>query len=520
MPPDPVDLLLPKALGRAEALALLQSRLTVEAGAARGHDRVLLDSFDGRLRGAGLRAERPAARRGAGTMELHEPGAPVRRAELAPGRRHLAHELPAGALRDRVAPVLEERALLPMARVAGAQQPLAVVDGEGKSVVRLALEVPEAVLPTGRVALATRLSVRPVLGYDAAFARTLATLRDELGLVPAKRPLYDEAVRAGGGKPGGVATKVRAQLAPETRTDAAAALVLRRLADVAEANLAGAVDDLDSEFLHDLRVSIRRARAVLRELRGVLEPRERARLRDELKWAQGLTGPVRDLDVQLLEWPELTAGLGGGDEAELEPLRALLERRRARELAKMVRGLRSARFAGLLAAWRALADGRPASDEAGTPLAAVPIERTAGTRIAKVYRRMVRDGRKIGEDSPPEALLDLRKRGKELRYLLELFGGAFAEDAVEPTVKALKDLQKVLGRYQDRSVQLESLRALRDELASAPDGPAALIALGPVLELLRADQAAAREEFAERFAGFAGKGTRKTVRAAFAKAGG
>ena len=244
----------------------------------------------------------------------------------------------------------------------------------------------------------------------------------------------------------------------------------------------------------------------------MLEPRERARLRDELKWAQALTGPVRDLDVQLLEWPELTARLAGGRGPELEPLRALLERRRARERAKLVRGLRSARFAGMLAAWRALADGRPAGDEKATPRAALPIERTAGGRIAKVYRRMVRDGRAIGEDSPPEALHDLRKSGKELRYLLELFGGAFPRRAVDPTVKALKDLQGVLGRFQDRAVQIESLRALRDELAGEPDGPAALIALGPVLDLLRADQAAARGEFAERFEAFAAKPRRKAVR--------
>ena len=515
MPPAPVDLLLPAPLDRAEALALLESRLRLDAGPARAHDRVLLDSFDGRLRAAGLRAERAAARHGTAAIELHEPGAPVRRAEVAPARRHLAHELPEGAVRERLEPVLEERALLPMARVRSSVQPLAVLNGDEKSVVRLAIELPEAVLATGRVRLAGRLSLRPVLGYEGAYERTLAALRDELGLEPAKRSLYDEAVRAAGGKPRGIATKVRAQLAPGTRTDAAAALVLRRLADVAEANLAGAAEDLDTEFLHDLRVSVRRARAVLRELRGVLDPHERAQLRDELKWAQALTGPVRDLDVQLLEWPELTSAVAGERALELEPLRAMLERRRARELAKLVRGLRSARFAGLLEAWRALADGRPARDEGETPRAAQPIDRTAGARIVKVYKRMVRDGRAIDESSPPEALHDLRKRGKELRYLLELFGGAFDGDTVEETVKALKGLQGVLGRYQDRAVQIASLHGLRDELAGEPDGPAALIALGPVLEHLRADQAAARDEFAERFGAFASKPRRKAVRAAF-----
>jgi CHAD domain-containing protein len=514
VPQDPVDLILPSSLDQAAAVALLGERLELDAARPRVHDRTLLDTFDGRLRAAGLTAERSAGRNAA--IELHEPGAPVRRAEVPRARRHLAGELPAGAVRDRLAPVLEERALLPAVRVRSAVRALAVLDGDAKTVVRLEVEHPELVAMSGRVALAPRLALRPVLGYDRAYERTLAVLRDELGFEPAGRTLYDDAVEAAGGRPGGVPTKVRAELAPATRTDAAAALVLERLAGVAEANLQGAIEDLDPEFLHDLRVSIRRARSVLRELKGVHDPRDRTHLRQELKWAQALTGPVRDLDVQLLEWPQLVAGLELERSVELEPLRALLDRRRARERAKLGRGLRSARFAAVLHEWRELAAAEPVPE--GDPEranAAAPIAAVAGERIAKVLRRMLRDGARIDAASPPEALHDLRKRGKELRYLLELFGSVFPDKAVEPLVSALKDLQKVLGRFQDRAVQVETLRALRDDLAVAPEGPAALLALGPVLDALRADQGAARDEFAERFAGFEATAARKRVAKAF-----
>jgi CHAD domain-containing protein len=180
--------------------------------------------------------------------------------------------------------------------------------------------------------------------------------------------------------------------------------------------------------------------------------------------------------------------------------------------------LRSARFRAALAAWRALAAGPPA--EAGDeerPNAARPIEAVAGERIRKVYRRMVRDGRAIGDDSPPEALHDLRKRGKELRYLLELFGSPFPKDVVKPMISTLKDLQEVLGRFQDRAVQIELLGELRDELAGEPDGPAALMAAGALLDALVADQGRARGEFADTFAHFAGKPQRTLVRQAFPK---
>jgi CHAD domain-containing protein len=510
VPPDPIDLILPSSLDRAAALALLDERLELAHGRARTSDRTLLDTFDGRLRAAGLRAERPAGR--GEPLELHEPGAPVRRADVPRAKRHLSQELPPGAVRDRLEPVLEERALLPAVRVRSALQPLAVVDGDGKTVVRLEMEHPELVAAgDGRTALAARLSLRPVLGYDRAYARTLAVLRDELGLEDAPRPLYDEAVEAAGGRPGGVATKVTPDLARGTRTDAAAAYVLARLHGVALANLQGTIDDLDPEFLHDLRVSIRRARSVLRELKAVHDPGERAHVRDELKWAQGLTGPVRDLDVQLLEWPELAAHLGDVRAAELEPLRALLARRRERERGRLTRGLRGKRFRAALNAWQALAaDPAQPGEDAGRPIEAV-----AGERIEKVLARMLEDGGKIDAGSPPEALHDLRKRGKELRYLLELFGSVFPAKAVEPLISGLKVLQKVLGRFQDRAVQVETLRAMRDELAAEPEGPAALIALGPVLDALLADQEAARKEFAAAFAEFEGAAGCKPVKKAF-----
>ena len=510
MAPDPVDLILPASLDQAAARALLEERLELSPGRPRTRDRTLLDSFDGRLRDAGLRAERPAGR--SVTIVLLEPGAPSREARVPRAKRHLATELPDGALRERLAPVLEERALLPVVRVRSSVQTLAVLGAEAKTVARIELEQPELVRDGGeRMPLAARLSLRPVLGYDREFDRTLAVLCDDLGLEAAERPLYDAAVLAAGGRPEGIPTKVKLELPAGTRTDAAAALVLGRLVEVAEVNLPGTLEDLDPEFLHDLRVSIRRARSVLRELKDVHDPDARAHVRDELKWAQALTGPVRDLDVQLLEWPELAAHVGDVRAAELEPLRALLARRRDRERAKLARGLRGKRFRAAMRAWQALA-----SEPTGPgPDAGKPIEATAGKRIRKVLARMLRDGAKIGEKSPPEALHDLRKRGKELRYLLELFGSVFPERAVEPLVSGLKDLQNVLGRFQDRAVQVETLHAMRDDLAAEPEGPAALIALGPVLDALLADQEAAREEFAAAFEAFEQAAGRKRVRKAF-----
>jgi CHAD domain-containing protein len=515
VPPAPIELLLPPGLDRAATLELLGERLALDVGRAHTEDRVLLDSFDRRLRSAGLRAERPAGRGARRVLTVHEPGAPARRAEVAPAPRHLADELPPGPVRRRLADVLEMRALVPVVRVRSAVVPVAVLNDDAKTVVRLVIERAEAVAASRRVPLVPRLVVEPVLGYDEEHERTVRVLRDRLGLEPAGRNLFDEAVKAVGGRPGGMSSKPRVKLAPGTRADAAAAAVLTALARIAEANVAGTIADLDSEFLHDLRVSVRRARSVLRELKGVHDPAEREHIRAELKWVQALTGPLRDLDVQLLGWDELTAPLARERVPDLEPLRGLLVRRRKRELTRLRRGLRSARFDAALAAWRALAATGAATAE--RPNAEVPIDWLAADRIRRVYRRMVRDGSAIGDDSPADALHELRKRGKELRYLLELFGSLFDSKVVKPMVASLKGLQDVLGEFQDSEVEIDMLRAIGDDLATEPGGPAALIALGPVLDALLAEQHAARERFAGRFGSFAAPEQRALVRQTFAK---
>jgi CHAD domain-containing protein len=513
-----LELVLPAPLDGAALAEGLAGRLELKVGRPRNLDRVLLDTFDGRLRAAGLSADLSAGGTASRTLTLHEPGAPPRTADVASAPRHLAGELPAGPVRDRLAEVIGVRALLPIVRVRSRTRPVAVLNDDAKTVVRLELEEAEvSVDGRPRAALAPRLTVRPVLGYDKAFDRAARELTGRLGLVPAPVPLFDEAAELAGAPPGGTSSKAGVKLARGTPAEEAAGAVLARLADIAEANVPGTLDDLDTEFLHDLRVSVRRARSVLREMRGVHPPDERAHLRAELRWVQALTGPVRDLDVQLLEWDELTAALPPERAADIAPLHQLLSRRRAAALRSLRRGLRGRRFAQSLAEWRALAHGTagPAADR---PRAAMPIEAVAANRIRSVYRRMVRDGRQIEDESPAEALHDLRKRGKELRYLLELFGGLFPASVVKPTVSALKGLQDVLGRFQDRAVQAELLRGMGDELANEPGGPQALMGVGLVVEALRADQAAARRAFAERFEVFASEERRDVMRATFPKA--
>jgi len=510
------QLLLPGGLSASAAADTLAGHVAVVTQRAHRTDRTFWDTFDGRLHGAGLALVDTGSRFALTDAASYEEQAG---ADHARGlRRVLLADLPGGPLRERLAAVVEMRALTPVVRVRSRLLPVNVLDDEGKIVVRLQAEEPTVLAgprPEDKIALRARLNVVGVRGYDGAFDQVLGLLTGELGLAEAPRPVHHDAVKAIGGKLGGTSSKLKITLAPDERADAAAVTILRRLLATIEANLPGTLADTDSEYLHDLRVAVRRSRAAQRELRGVFPPEPLRVFRDEFRELQVLTGPTRDLDVQLLEFGDLTSVLPAENAGDVAPLRVLLEARLADERATMVRGLNSERTSALLRNWSEFLDALVAAPEGDRPDAARPVGDLAGERIGKVYRRMVKMGGAIGPDSPHEALHDLRKKGKELRYLLEFFASLYPPEVVKPMVGTLKGLQDVLGRFQDREVQADSLRALGDDIAVAEGGAAALMAMGVLVQRLLEEQEAARAEFDESFAQFAAKSQRKLVEATF-----
>jgi CHAD domain-containing protein len=504
-----VSYALPEGVDPPALLAYLDKRFPVicEPGASRTY--TVLDTADRRLRAAGVDLDLETGR-GGPRLVLREPGGrpPVVAEARRPRRnRYLLRDLPAGPLRERLAPIVEMRALLPLANVKVGAQLVRVLNADDKTVARVSLASPIALIDAGdagAVPLTPRVDVSGVLGYPKPLGRVTAAVRrgPKGGLVDAPASLADEAIAAVGGDPEGIRTKVRIDLRPDERTDRAAIAVLCDLAGIVEANLPGTLADVDTEFLHDLRVAVRRSRSVLRELKRAFPPEPLATQRDALRWVQAITGPTRDLDVQLLDWEHLVSAIPVERHAALAPVRALLLRHRAAAFRALRRELRGPTFRHAWDDYRAFLAGDlgPTGER---PDARKPIVDVAGRRIRKVYGRMLDMGAAIDATSPATDLHELRKRGKELRYLLELFGGLWPRSVVKPMVRSLKGLQDVLGVHQDREVQASYLRGLAGELAKTTGGPAALLALGVLVDRLDAEQHEAREAFAERFAAFA-----------------
>jgi CHAD domain-containing protein len=509
------------------ALAALAQAFTVvsEPGAPGSgvRRRTWLDTFDWRLYRAGLVLEVEQAARGARLLLTRAtPTSPLAEQPVTgwPPRR-LAPDLPPGQVRDQIAALISPRALLPVVRTVSTISVMRLLNADGKTVARLIVERPTPATPAaaGTVELPPRLAVTEVRGYPAQARKAAGLLAAVPGVSPARQSVFMAALTALGQNPGddasGVAEPNPAQITAQLPASVAVARLLLRLLDTLELNVDGVLRDIDTEFLHDLRVAVRRTRAALKLLGEVLPERLAKQYAAEFKWLGDLTTPTRDLDVHLLGFGAMTEQLRAAAPADLEPFRAFLVRRRAREFRRLAAGLRSARFQALTIHWRKtlleVRDARTARKRhpRRDPTAAALALSTTG----RVYRRIAAQGGAITPDSPPESLHDLRKRCKELRYLLEFFAPLHDPAAYKKVVGDLKQLQDCLGDFQDSQVQREEIGALAGAMLTEHAAPAAtLLAMGELAAGLAVSQAQARADFAQRFARFAGPAAQPRIR--------
>jgi CHAD domain-containing protein len=477
--------------------------------------RTWLDTFDWRLNRAGLVLEYQRAKR-AGRLLLSRGDLLLAEQPVTgwqPRRPHLAEELPAGPVRDQILKLVSPRALLPVARAAGTVSVTRLLNADGKTVARLIVDRSTASHEGVTVALPPRLAITEVRGYPGQARRAAQLLAGVPGASPADQSVFAAALHALGRHPGDYSGGVDAEIIAQMPAPVAVAIVLLRLLDTVELNLDGVLRDIDTEFLHDLRVSVRRTRSAIKLLGGVLPDGLAGQYAAEFKWLGDLTTPTRDLDVHLLGFGPMAEHLVAASEADLEPFRAFLVRRRAREFRQLAVGLRSARFKAITDHWRkALTEvrdtGAPRTRRRPPTAADLAISTTG-----RAFRRIVAKGGAITQDSPPESLHDLRKRAKELRYLLEFFAPLHDPLVYRKVVGDLKQLQDCLGEFQDSQVQREEIHALANAMLADRAAPAAtLLGMGEIAANLAISQAEAREDFSMRFARFAGPAGQQRMR--------
>ncbi|WP_243751185.1 CHAD domain-containing protein [Paraburkholderia sp. BL10I2N1] len=217
----------------------------------------------------------------------------------------------------------------------------------------------------------------------------------------------------------------------------------------------GIVNEPSAEGLHQLRVALRRMRSLWWAYRPLLDRGENTRQRALFKFLADAAGKTRDYDILI----ELLATRSKAD----VPADFAKARQRALEVSRET--LSNADMKTLLHNVLAETSRALKATERRRPLHAFSDGRVAVSE--KDLTRRIRRAAKARR-SDYTAIHDVRKAGKRVRYLLELFGPVLSGQH-QKTLKRLKRIQTLLGELNDVVASEALLRENVDLLNAVGD---------------------------------------------------
>lgn len=226
-----------------------------------------------------------------------------------------------------------------------------------------------------------------------------------------------------------------------------------------QGNLRGAMSGDDAEYLHQMRVALRRLRVVLRMAGKFRTDASLDVLEDEVAALCVALGRIREWDVFIAETlrPACTRMAG---HAGLQALLAVSERQRAACYAGLRAPQRMRELQRLLLRFSLWMGGAYWHQEG----AAQPVGEFAARRLHRLSRRFGQAGRHL-ESLDDKRLHALRILAKKLRYSTEFFAALYDRKKTRPFLAALGRVQDVLGQINDVAVA----HHLLDELAALPE---------------------------------------------------
>ena len=479
------------------------------------HRFTVLDTFDGRIRRAGACLIRVGGKN-ASTVTWFPSGRSGRLVARSKDPVNFEWDLPHGPLRQALAPVIGVRRLLPQADAQEYGSLLDVVDKRGKTVARIRIESGQARPATdpgaGWRPLPTVVTLTGMRGYRDEYERLVPVLKSRPGVKAATEGLHRAIVRQfGGAERANPPDGEGVELSADVGADAGARQIHLALLRVLTTNELGIRANIDSEFLHDFRVAVRRTRSLLRQIRHVFRPDAVDHFSAEFSWLGRATGAVRDLDVLVMALrraePEFSA-------ADIGAVLGFLSATQRDEHWRMVETLDSDRYRRLLLEWKTFLE-TPGAISAESGASERRLVDAVSARAWKLSRRIAACARTVDGRTAPSTLHEIRIDAKKLRYLVDATPGFYDPAGLQCVLAALKRLQRVLGDFNDAYVQEGRLVECGRAMGAAGGHADVLIALGRLAERTCRRREALRPEVIEHLTRFRAKEIRCACRRAF-----
>ncbi len=243
-------------------------------------------------------------------------------------------------------------------------------------------------------------------------------------------------------------------LAATEPAEAAISRMAAKMILLARGQEAGIIDDIDTEFVHQYRVNIRKTRSLISLFKKSFSSERYQLFKTELKKIGSQSNDLRDLDVFLIDQDYYRSLLPENLWPGLDQIFRRIKRRRVTAFKKMVSSLTGADYREQISHLLLTLQQPP---EFVAKQSDLGIKQLASRKILAQYQQIYTDGMAIQSTTPDQEVHNLRIECKKLRYLLELFAELFPADKVKHLVKLLKTLQDNLGRFNDFSVQREFL---------------------------------------------------------------
>ncbi len=211
-----------------------------------------------------------------------------------------------------------------------------------------------------------------------------------------------------------------------------------------EENLRGATHSDDPEFVHQMRVALRRVRTALKVFRHTSADAAKVKWDAPLRRLARSLGAQRDWDV----FYAATMPHWSWSAASCQHVREQVEKARAKTR-QVLAAAKTRQLLQALQRWAARpADASTRCEPVSAGTDAPPLLAYAARCLTRLERRALGDAARLGRLSDSERHR-VRVRVKRLRYAAEAFGKLYAPAAVAPCTAQLKQLQQLLGELTD-----------------------------------------------------------------------